>query len=90
MSNDTKESEHNELKNQDSQVDGNVNSKVELTKSNQVPAAENVDSDPSARMIAEEERVGLDTINLPEGQGNWLYKTIYYERSQNSYEKHIN
>lgn len=87
VSNDNKKSEHNELKNQDNQTGGNINSQVDLAKSSRVIATENVDSDPSVRMIDEEERVGLDTINLPEGQGNWLYKTIYYERSQNSYEK---
>lgn len=33
-----------------------------------------------------DEKVGIDTINLPDPQGNWLYKSIWYERAQERYE----
>jgi hypothetical protein len=32
------------------------------------------------------EKVGIDTLNLPDPQGNWLYKSIWYERAQERYE----
>ncbi|RTL07438.1 hypothetical protein EKK58_01665 [Candidatus Dependentiae bacterium] len=33
-----------------------------------------------------DEKIGIDTINLPDPQGNWLYKSIWYERAQERYE----
>lgn len=33
-----------------------------------------------------DEKVGIDTVNLPDPQGNWLYKSIWYERAQERYE----
>jgi hypothetical protein len=34
-----------------------------------------------------DERVGIDTVNLTEPQGNWLYKSIWYQRAQDRYEQ---
>lgn len=33
-----------------------------------------------------DEKVGIDTLNLTEAQGNWLFKSIWYSRAQERYE----
>lgn len=39
------------------------------------------------RPLRDEDRVGIDTIDLKEPSGNWLYKRIWWERAQNRYEQ---
>lgn len=34
-----------------------------------------------------EPEIGIDTRNLAEGQGNWLFKRIWWERAEQKYEK---
>lgn len=36
---------------------------------------------------AEEEIVGIDTVDLEEPQGNWLFKRVWWERAEAKYEK---
>ncbi len=31
--------------------------------------------------------IGIDTVELQEGQGNWLFKRMWWERSEDKYEK---
>jgi len=33
------------------------------------------------------EPAGIDTVSLEDGQGNWLFKRIWWERAQDLYEK---
>lgn len=48
---------------------------------------------PSAPMVSEQpvseapELLGIDTVNLTEPSGNWLYKRIWWEKAQDRYEK---
>jgi hypothetical protein len=34
-----------------------------------------------------EEMVGIDTVNVDEPAGNWLYKRLYWERAEDKYQK---
>lgn len=34
-----------------------------------------------------EELVGIDTVNVDEPAGNWLYKRLYWERAEDKYQK---
>lgn len=45
------------------------------------PPVEQVDQIPI------DEIVGIDTVDLEEPQGNWLYKRIWWERAEQKYEK---
>ncbi|HTM06400.1 MAG TPA: hypothetical protein VL201_04105 [Patescibacteria group bacterium] len=54
-----------------------------------LPQAPVVATGQEVKSIEEEninEKVGIDTLNLPDPQGNWLYKSIWYERAQERYE----
>lgn len=35
----------------------------------------------------EEPKIGIDTIHLPDPQGNWLFKRIWWEKAEKRYEK---
>ena len=37
--------------------------------------------------LGEDEVMGLDTVDIADPQGNWLYKRIWYERAQVKFEK---
>jgi DNA repair exonuclease SbcCD ATPase subunit len=37
--------------------------------------------------VAESDIVGIDTVNIDDPAGNWLYKRIWWERAEVSYEK---
>lgn len=42
---------------------------------------------PSEIAIEEEELVGIDTVDLEEPQGNWLFKRLWWERAEEKYEE---
>ena len=42
---------------------------------------------PPAAPAEEEEVIGIDTIDIDEPQGNWLFKRVWWERAQGKYEK---
>lgn len=63
--------------------------KTEESKS-ESPKAESSESAPTAEASTpapEAERIGIDTAELTNPAGNWLYKRIWWERAQNRYEQ---
>lgn len=42
---------------------------------------------PSEIGMEEEELVGIDTVDLEEPQGNWLFKRLWWERAEEKYEE---
>jgi len=42
---------------------------------------------PSELEIEEEELVGIDTVDLDDPQGNWLFKRLWWERAEEKYEE---
>lgn len=51
------------------------------------PAPAPTPAPESSAPLSDEERVGIDTIELKEPSGNWLYKRIWWERAQSRYEQ---
>lgn len=45
------------------------------------------DETPSDITVEEEELVGIDTVDLDEPQGNWLFKRLWWERAEEKYEE---
>lgn len=50
------------------------------------PVTVTVQDDVSAA-VEEPEIVGIDTVDIKEAQGNWLFKRIWWERAEAKYEK---
>lgn len=49
------------------------------------PSAKKQKTDAGENKV--EEMVGIDTINVDEPAGNWLYKRLYWERAEDKYQK---
>lgn len=52
----------------------------------QTPAPTDAPSQPTS-VQPEDELVGIDTLDLDEPQGNWLYKRAWWQRAETQYEK---
>ncbi len=44
-------------------------------------------AEPAEQIVQEIEEVGIDTINIDEPQGNWLFKRMWWEHAEDRYEK---
>lgn len=44
-------------------------------------------SDTATDQEESAQKVGIDTVDLDEGQGNWLFKRTWWERAEKKYEK---
>ena len=59
-----------------------VTEKREQSASADEPAAKKQKTDSES-----EEMVGIDTVNVDDPAGNWLYKRLYWERAEDKYQK---
>lgn len=51
------------------------------------PSEQKVETPAEQPAESEEDKVGIDTAELTNPAGNWLYKRIWWERAQNRYEQ---
>jgi hypothetical protein len=64
---------------------------VEETKKEESVAEEEGEQEPAAKPeqpeLGPDEIMGIDTVDLEDPQGNWLYKRVWWERAEAKYEK---
>jgi len=75
---------------EDEESNGNESEDSDVSDSDdaeeQVPPKSKEES-PDDVSVDEDEEVGIDTVNLQDPAGNWLYKRKWWEKAEESYDK---
>ncbi len=60
---------------------------VAVEQEDVAPEVPQQDSEQQSDGSADDEVMGIDTVDLADPQGNWLYKRVWWERAEAKYEK---
>lgn len=82
----TNDDESQEPKEDEAVDQGEVLSQEEVEEQSVQDAQEPAQEEPQPE-LGPDEVMGIDTVDLEDPQGNWLYKRVWWERAESKYEK---